>query len=80
MSDTGICIKTNNVFPPGTKVHISVDVDGDLFKAEGVVMWAKIVPPGLVRMIKNGMGIKFTNMEPELLSYYNRKKEARQIN
>jgi hypothetical protein len=37
-------------------------------------MWAKIVPPKLVRLIKNGMGVRFIYMDPGLLEEYNEKR------
>jgi len=70
MSDTGLCIKTNTVYRPGTKIFMSVEVEDKEYPAEGIVMWAKIVPPQLVRVTKNGMGIQFTFVDMELLEYY----------
>ncbi len=74
LSDTGVCIKTNNIFRPGTKLYLSIEVDGRAYGAEGVVMWAKKAPPGLVRHVKNGMGVKFTKVDEELIELYKKKK------
>ncbi|MBI5560812.1 MAG: PilZ domain-containing protein [Deltaproteobacteria bacterium] len=75
LSDTGLCIKTNNVFSPGTHIYMVIELPGNLsFNAEGTVMWAKKAPPGLVRHVKNGMGIKFTQVDDGLLTIYRTKK------
>jgi Tfp pilus assembly protein PilZ len=70
LSETGLCIKTNNIFRPGTKLYIIIEFEGNPFKCEGVVMWAKKAPPQLVRHVKNGMGIEFTDVDYELIKVY----------
>ena len=51
----------------------TVEIDDHSYNAEGVVMWSKIVPPQLVRVVKNGMGIKFTKTDDGLIDYYKNK-------
>ena len=74
LSDTGVCIKTNRVFKPGVELHMNFEVKKKAYKAYGIIMWAKVVPPRLVRMVKNGMGIRFIYMDPGLLEEYNEKR------
>ncbi|HZX35182.1 MAG TPA: PilZ domain-containing protein [Thermodesulfobacteriota bacterium] len=77
LSDTGVCIKTNKVFKPGTKLHLNFELDEKTTcRAVGIVQWAKTAPAELARMIKTGMGIRFTHMEKELLALYRKKTEA----
>lgn len=70
MSDTGICIKTNNVFRPGTKVFMKIATKDRDYMAEGVVAWAKRVPPRLATLVKNGMGVRFTTIDRDLIKLY----------
>ena len=75
LSDTGLCIKTNKVFKPGIELYMNIEIEETVYKAYGVIMWAKVVPPRLVRVVKNGMGVKFIYMDPGLLKEYNKKRE-----
>ncbi|MFQ5427799.1 MAG: PilZ domain-containing protein [Thermodesulfobacteriota bacterium] len=69
-SDTGIYIKTNKIFTPGTKLFLVIETGEGDFKAKGVVAWAKKAPPHLVRHMKSGMGIKFTEVDQRLVEIY----------
>lgn len=61
----GMCIKTAFVSPPGSRLRIELTLpDGSLVRLNGVVVWAKKVPPNMVQLIKKcGMGVKFTGIE-----------------
>ncbi len=73
MSDTGVYLKTNRVFNPGTHVYMTIEVYEDSYDCEGTVRWAKRVPPGLERITRCGMGIEFNNVPQELLDIYKNK-------
>ncbi|MFQ5480615.1 MAG: PilZ domain-containing protein [Thermodesulfobacteriota bacterium] len=73
ISVTGLYIKTNKVFAPGTKLFLLIEANESLFKAEGIVVWSKKAPPHLVRHMKSGMGIKFTHVTGELMELYKNK-------
>ncbi len=73
LSDSGIRIQTNKVFKPGTTLYMSIENSGTCHECVGVVEWAKKVPPRLVRLAKNGMGIRFTQACPKLVAYYKKK-------
>ncbi len=73
LSDTGICIHTNKIFTPGTKLFLAINTNEGSFKAEGIVIWAKKSPPHLIRHMKSGMGIKFTRVDEGLLKLYREK-------
>jgi hypothetical protein len=75
LSGTGVCIKTNNVFKPGVELYMNFEVEGKVYNAYGIIMWAKTVPPGLARIVKNGMGVKFIYMDSDFLGAYNKKLE-----
>ncbi len=69
-SDTGVYLKANRVFSPGTNLFMTVEVDGNKFNCEGVVSWSKKVPRGMERTAKSGMGIRFSSIPKELLDIY----------
>ncbi len=70
LSETGVCIKTIKVFRPGTTLFVTIEFDGKAFHCEGIVMWAKKAPPSLVRHVKNGMGIRFTKVDYDIIKIY----------
>ncbi len=70
-SGGGVNIKTNRVFKPGTKLIMEIEIDGRVFNAAGVVVWARQVPQTLSRIVKNGMGIRFTRLDKDMLAIYN---------
>lgn len=59
--DSGMFIKTTNVYPPGSIILVSFTLpDGANVLCEAQVMWAKKVPPQVIHLInKSGMGVKF---------------------
>jgi Tfp pilus assembly protein PilZ len=65
ISRQGMCIKTAFVYPPGSSIKVELTLpDGTLVKLEGLVVWAKKVPPNMIHLIKKcGMGVKFTRIE-----------------
>jgi len=69
LSRTGIAIKTNQVFPPGTEILIRVDLDDSILTARGTVRWARQVPPLLIHYTRCGMGIEFITMSRRFQEY-----------
>ena len=60
LSENGIAIKTNQVFPPGSELLIRIDTDDKILTARGMVRWARQVPPLMAAYARCGMGIEFT--------------------
>ncbi len=62
ISPEGMFIKTTNICPPGTKIKIVLTISNDhILHLEGLVMWAKKVPPQMIHIAKKcGMGIRIT--------------------
>ena len=57
----GIFLKSSRIFPHQTKLIIGLDLNGKAIQCEGVVTWAKRIPPAIARvMLKNGMGVFLT--------------------
>lgn len=62
----GIFLKSSRIYPHQTKLVIGLEfANGKTIQCEGVVKWAKRVPPAIARvMLKNGMGV-FLTYSPE---------------
>jgi hypothetical protein len=52
---------------------MAIEVHKESFDCEGSVRWAKRVPPGLERIARCGMGIKFLKVPQGLLDIYKAK-------
>lgn len=76
LSDTGMFLKTVKVYKPGSRLFLEIDTEEETIEVEGVVAWAKRVPPNLLNVAKGGMGIKFIKIESKLIEYYNNKKSS----
>lgn len=59
ISTSGIAIKTNQVYPPGTELLLGLEINERILLARGRVKWAKQVPPLLINYVHCGMGIEF---------------------
>lgn len=59
--ESGMFIKTTNVYPPGSIILVSFELpDAGEVLCEARVMWAKRVPPQVIHLVsKSGMGVKF---------------------
>ncbi len=74
----GVFIYAARLHRPGTRVHLTVHLpDGRTARAEGVVRWAKRVPPGLLAMARGGMGVALESMDPVLAQYLEELLEPR---
>ncbi len=73
ISDTGVYIKTNRPYPPGTKLFLLISTKEGQYRAEGIVIWAKKAPSHLIRHMHGGMGIRFTAVDKGLLELYKKK-------
>jgi Tfp pilus assembly protein PilZ len=71
ISLTGIFIKTNTMFAPGSILKMEVELpDSKILHLKGTVMWAKRVPATLVRHIKkSGMGVKIVQPPAEYIEF-----------
>ena len=70
LSETGLCIRTNSVFKPGTTLQVEVQFPGRSFTMWSRVVWAKKVPPQLAHLIDCGMGVSFINPTQDWLDFY----------
>lgn len=70
LSGTGIFIKSSKVFPPGSDLWIEITLaDGRILELKGRVVWAKRVPPSLMRFVaKSGMGVFLSDAPSEYYS------------
>ena len=64
ISHDGLFIKTANVLPPNTRLNILLVLsDNTEVRLNGIVAWAKRVPPQMIRVAnKGGMGVRITRI------------------
>ena len=69
VSETGLFVKTNTVYPPDTRLVLELSLsDRRVLSLRGRVMWAKRVPPQLARHLrKTGMGVELIDPPSEYL-------------
>ncbi len=76
ISESGVHINANRVFPPGTKLYFTIDTERGEIEFEGNVAWAKKVPRGFERAVKTGMGISFAPATLKMLALYQEKQNG----
>ena len=70
ISPTGVYIKTNAVFAPGTMLQMEIELGTRKISMWGQVVWAKRVPPQLAHVLDCGMGVRFVDPGPEWTEHY----------
>lgn len=70
LSAGGLFLYSVRVHRPGTRVRLVARLPNGVAEAEGVVRWAKRVPPNFLNHVKGGMGIQFTWLSPEFQAYF----------
>ena len=58
LGETGLFLQGNTLYPPGTVLHLSMDLPDGTRTAQGVVRWVKEVPQSFRKTIRGGMGIE----------------------
>lgn len=69
LSPGGAFVYSHRMLQPGTRVRFEVELPGGVAEAEGVVRWARRVPPHLSSVARGGMGIEFTRLSDELRAH-----------
>ena len=75
ISISGLCIRTNEVFPAGTSIKMQIQFPDRTFHQTGEVMWAIKVPERDMKNMMCGMGIQFTDPGAEWASFFARWKQ-----
>jgi Tfp pilus assembly protein PilZ len=72
VSNTGLFIKSNTIFRPGTLLHVELSLpDETVIRLNARVMWAKKVPPNLMRFVKkSGMGVQLTGRNSSYEAFF----------
>lgn len=65
LSERGLFLHTNTVFPPGTTILVEVHALDRTWMFWARVVWAKKVPPQLSHLLECGMGIELIEPGPE---------------
>lgn len=70
LSETGLFIKSAIVQNPNSILKIELTLPGgEVVVLTGRVMWAKRVPPNLLRRLKGGMGIRILDFQSGETAY-----------
>jgi hypothetical protein len=69
LSEGGIGIKANRVFPRESRIAIFVYTGDEIMTLEGVVRWVSSILPGII----SSMGIKFTSSTDTIRSLYRKR-------
>ena len=73
LSETGIYVKTNAVFKPGTTLQLEVRAPDQAFHMWARVVWAKKVPAQLAHVLECGMGLSLVNPDPQWAEFVQRR-------
>jgi hypothetical protein len=76
ISVSGLCIRTNEVFPAGTRIKMQIQFPERTFHYTGEVMWAIKVPKQDMQSMMCGMGIQFTDPGAEWAEFFARWKQG----
>jgi len=76
ISETGLCIRTNDVFKVGTRIRLHVEFPQRTIVQSGEVMWAIRVPEHLLESMVCGMGIRFLSPEPGWSEFFRKWKAS----
>lgn len=69
ISETGLFIKTNAVFKPGTTIQVAIEFPDQTFTLWARVVWAKKVPGQLAHILDCGMGVCFIDPPADWISF-----------
>ena len=70
VSETGLFLQTNQVFNPGSTIHVQIQFPDVTFSMWARVVWAKVVPPQLAHVLECGMGVCFIDPSPEWIAFF----------
>jgi len=77
ISLSGLCIRTNEVFPAGTRIRMQIEFPDCTIHHSGEVMWAIKVPEGQMSTMMYGMGIQFIEPGAEWAEFFSDWKKDR---
>jgi len=67
LSECGLFIESNrDVYASGTTLIMHIEIDGTVYRATGLVRNARTSDARLIRILKPGMGVEFTDISQEL--------------
>ena len=70
LSETGMFLHTNQVFKPGSTIHIQIQFPKHTIAMWARVMWAKTVPIQLAHVLECGMGLHFEDPPADWTAFY----------
>ena len=76
ISLSGVCIRTNDIFPAGTRIRIKIEFPDRKIVHTGEVMWAIKVPERDKETMMCGMGVQFVDPGAEWAEFFASWKES----
>jgi uncharacterized protein (TIGR02266 family) len=70
ISLSGVCIRTNDVFPAGTRIRMQIEFPDRQITQTGEVMWAIKVPERDRETMMCGMGVQFVDPGNEWAEFF----------
>jgi Tfp pilus assembly protein PilZ len=70
LSETGMFLQTNQVFKPGSTIHVQIQFPKQTIAMWARVVWAKTVPLQLAHVLECGMGIRFVDPPADWSAFY----------
>jgi hypothetical protein len=75
LSDTGMFLKTNQAFKPGTTIQVQIQFPKETISMWARVVWAKVVPQSLAHVLECGMGIAFIDPTDDWKAFFQEWKQ-----
>jgi Tfp pilus assembly protein PilZ len=70
VSEGGLFIRTNSVYPPGATIQVEIDFPERTWRLWARVAWAKKVPARLAHVLSCGMGVSFLDPPDAWYDFY----------
>ena len=70
LSLSGLCIRTNEVYPAGTRIMMQIEFPERTIHQSGEVVWAIRVPEEQMSTMMCGMGIQFIDPGAEWVQFF----------
>jgi len=76
LSEGGMCIRTNDVLPTGTRIQLAIAIGGKEVHMTGEVVWAIRVPGHQTEFMEYGMGVQLLDAGPDWTRAFARWKDS----
>lgn len=78
ISKGGVFLATHQIYPTGTKMKLSFDIEGIHVEIEAVVRWARKPENSTGSDVHPGMGLQFIDLDEKLISVFDKFLEKKE--